>query len=471
MTDPDGEGRASIDRMNDVDAILWALEATPVLRANVVVVGVLDRFPGRQALADHLERATRLLTRLRQRVVSSPIGVAPPRWELDPAFDLDHHLRYAAVPAEAGAAGLLAFAETLVTEGFDRARPPWQLFVVDGLEGGKAGVVAKIHHALVDGVGAVRLATALFDLDGRPSAAGLPPRPDEPLSTGVERALDDLDYGLRRTAGYARSALPWVARGLREAVVTPDSVLRRAVVTARSLARLTSPGTRPLSPVMTGRSLRTHLDVISLDLAGLKAAGRAAGGTVNDVFLAAAAGGLRGYHEKHGSRPEALRVGMAVNLRAGDAGAGEVFGNSFAPIRLLLPLQIADPCHRVAALGAAVRRSREEPLRDLLSTAAALAGQVSVAASAAALGTMLRGTDVIASNVAGSPVDLYLAGGRLERLVAFGPRSGAALNLTLLSHAGRVEVGVNVDGLAIPDPDTMMACLRSAFDEVLALGG
>jgi len=249
---------------------------------------------------------------------------------------------------------------------------------------------------------------------------------------------------------------------------------------------------------MSGRSLRTRLDVLSVSLADLRQAARAAGGTVNDAFLAGVVGGLRRYHEKHGERPEALRVGVAVNRRGGagaaerGSGAGEraggageraggadgrgataadLFGNAFAPLRLLVPLQIADPGDRVASLGALVRRALGEPALDLLGTAATVAGTVSRAASVAAVGSALRSTDVIASNVPGSPVPLYVAGASLLRLVAFGPRSGAAVNFTLLSHLGAVEVGVNADLLAVPDPDTLVACLRAGFDEVLELAG
>ncbi|HLI25211.1 MAG TPA: wax ester/triacylglycerol synthase domain-containing protein [Acidimicrobiales bacterium] len=476
---PPGEGDVDpVARMSDLDALLWALEGDPLLRSTIVVVGVLDRAPGREALYAHMERSSRRFPRLRQRVVRSPLGLAPPRWELDPAFDIDYHVRVVGAPGPEGEAGLvelLELAEPMASEGFDAARPPWQVTVVEGLKGGGAGVVAKLHHALTDGVGAVQLAMSVFDLEPNCDPGPMPARPDEPLSTDMERALDDLDFGLRRTASLARKALPWMARGLRDVVTAPEAQLRGALALARSVARTTAPGGRPLSPVMSGRSLRTRLDVLSVSLADLRQAARAAGGTVNDAFLAGVVGGLRRYHEKHGERPEALRVGVAVNRRGGADGRGataaDLFGNAFAPLRLLVPLQIADPGDRVASLGALVRRALGEPALDLLGTAATVAGTVSRAASVAAVGSALRSTDVIASNVPGSPVPLYVAGASLLRLVAFGPRSGAAVNFTLLSHLGAVEVGVNADLLAVPDPDTLVACLRAGFDEVLELAG
>jgi diacylglycerol O-acyltransferase len=494
---PPGEGDTDpVARMSDLDAVLWALEGDPLLRSTIVVVGVLDRTPGRHALAAHLERSSRQLSRLRQRVVRSPIGLAPPRWELDPAFDIDYHVRAVGAPGPDGEAGLvqlLELAEPITSERFDPARPPWQLTLVEGLKGGGAGIIAKLHHALTDGVGAVRLALSVFDFERHHDLGPLPARPDEPMSTDVERALDDLDFGLRRTASLARKALPWMAQGLRGAVTAPEAQVRGALALARSVARATAPGARPLSPVMAGRSPRTHLDVLSLPLADLRSAGKAVGGTVNDAFLAGVMGGLRRYHDKHGQRPEALRVGIAVSRRPAGAGSaedagvgsgaaggsevvgggagGDIFGNAFAPLRLLVPLQIADPRDRVVSLGTLVRRVLAEPALNILGTAATVAGVISRAAGMAAVSSALRSTDVIASNVPGSPVPLYVAGAQVERLVAFGPRSGAALNLTLLSHLSSVEVGVNADLLAVPDPDTLVACLRAGFDEVLGLAG
>ncbi|HWG72651.1 MAG TPA: wax ester/triacylglycerol synthase domain-containing protein [Acidimicrobiales bacterium] len=485
-------------RMGQVDAVMWALEADPMLGATIVVVGVLERSPGAAALAEHMEGATRLLPRLRQRVVPGPLGMAPPLWETDPGFDLAYHLRTVALPGAKrsserdvapcrgrpggatggrGLAELMAFVEPLVTDGLDRARPPWQMILVEGLEGGRAGLVARLHHAFTDGVGAVRLAMTLFDLgpssplkrrQGPEARREAPPAPpDEQRASGVERAWDDLDYEVRATLAAAQRALPRLARGLRRAVATPEVHAREAVDLLRSLGRLGAPGGRPFSPVMTGRSLRTRLAVLTYPLDVVRAAGRAAGGTVNDAFLAGVTGGLRRYHDKHGAHPEELRLGMAVDLR-GD-GTDDVVGNLFAPLRLSVPLQMTDPARRVGALGDLVAVARSEPALGLLGAAAAVVNHLPPAATAAAARRVMHSTDVIASNVPGSPVPLWLAGAKIESLVAFGPRSGSGLNLTLLSHHASVAVGINMDPVATPDADTLTACMRAGFDEVLAL--
>ncbi len=465
-------------RLSDLDALLWSLEAHPLLRSNILAVASLARSPGIVALNEHMERASRLLPRLRHRVVGGPLGIAPPRWELDPAFDLGYHVR------RVGAAGagvdhgsghwapLLELAEPMATECFDPARPLWKMVLVEGLDGDRAGLVVKVHHAFTDGVGAVRLAMALFDLSAERTREAMPPKPDEASSTGIERAWDDADYEVRRGLALARRALPWMARGLRDSLAAPEDRARQAVELVRSARRLAGPARHPLSPVMTGRSLRTRLGVVDFPLDEMRASARAAGGTLNDAFLAGVTGGLRRYHDKHGSRPDHLRLGMAVNRRrAGTedaAGTDDVVGNMFAPLRLSVALQVTDPFARVAGLSSLVHEVRSEPVLDLFEAAAAVAGHTPAAVSAALAAAMLA-TDVVASNVPGAPVPLWLAGVEVQRLVAFGPRSGSGLNLTLLSHDGRVEVGINMDPQATPDTDTLMACLRSGFDEILEL--
>jgi diacylglycerol O-acyltransferase len=455
------------NRMSDLDALLWHLEAEPVMRSTVLVAAVLEGAPRHARLRDRVQRVSRLLPRLRQRVVSSPLGIATPRWELDPAFDIDYHLRVIGAPADRGPRdALLVLAEPLATDVLDPARPPWQMTLVDGLDGGRAGLLFRFHHAMSDGVGALALAAALLDLEPDADPPPLAARPEGVGSRELDRAWEDLDHEVRRGLALAARTLPRLARGLTEAVGAPEDTARGAVSRLRRLGHVSTPGIHPLSPVMTGRSLGARLEILPASLDGLRAAGASAGGTLNDAFLAATLGGLRRYHDKHGSWPDALRVGIPVNHRvANDA----VLGNAFVPLRLRAGLQIADPAHRVAALHALVADARSEPVIELAMAAAGVAQRLPSVALNGILSPLLRATDIIASNVAGSPVPLYLVGSAVERLVAWGPRAGASVNFTMLSYRGQVQVGVNIDPAAVPDCDTLMACLRAGFNEVLDL--
>lgn len=460
-------GPSHDDRLSDLDALLWHLEVDPGLRSSVLVAVGLAHAPERDALADRLERVSRALPRLRHRVVSSPLGIATPRWELDDDFDLDYHLRVIGPPTRTGDRNpLLTVAEPLATDVLDLARPPWQMILVEGGAGGAAGVLFRFHHALSDGVGALAMAAALFDLEADAAPPPMPPRPEPPSVGDFERARSDLDYELRRGLALAAKTLPRLAKGLGLALSAPDNTARDAVGRLRRLAQVSAPGLQPLSPLMTGRSLGTRLDVITLPLAELRAAGASAGGTLNDAYLAGALGGLRRYHDKHGAWPDALRVGIPVNHRSE---RNDELGNAFVPLRLRAGIQVADPAYRVAAVHQLVADARNEPVIELARTAAALAQRLPAVALGGVLSPLLRATDVIASNVAGSPAPLYLLGAAVEGMVAWGPRTGAAVNLTMLGYAGELAVGVNIDPAAVPDADTLVACLRAGFDEVLGL--
>src|SRR3954447_8283868 len=153
------------ERMSDADALMWTIEKDPLLRSTITAVSILDSSPDADRLVESLDRATRLVPRLRQRVVSNSLSIAPPRWEFDPNYDLDYHLRWMKAPREGTLRDLLDIAQPIAMQGFDRARPLWEFVVVDGLADGRAGVIIKMLHAITDGVGAVKIAMHLFDLE------------------------------------------------------------------------------------------------------------------------------------------------------------------------------------------------------------------------------------------------------------------------------------------------------------------
>ncbi|MGH9016667.1 MAG: wax ester/triacylglycerol synthase domain-containing protein, partial [Acidimicrobiales bacterium] len=167
------------NRMRDADALAWSVEKDPMLRSTITAVLILDRAPDRARVTDRLERGSRLVPRLRQRVVSSPWSLAPPRWEVDPYFDLDYHLRWTRAAGTEDVAEVLRVAEPIAMQGFDRDRPLWEMTVIEGLTKNRAAVIMKIHHAITDGVGAVKIGMVLFDLERTPAgpAPALPAAP------------------------------------------------------------------------------------------------------------------------------------------------------------------------------------------------------------------------------------------------------------------------------------------------------
>ncbi|MDQ3146030.1 MAG: WS/DGAT domain-containing protein [Actinomycetota bacterium] len=450
-------------RMSDSDALMWGIEKDPLLRSTITSVSIFDRAPDGDRVIDKLDRGSRLIPRLRQRVVSAPFSPAPPRWIIDPNFDLRYHLRFATAPGDGSLRALLDFVEPLAMQGFDRARPLWEFTVVDGLADGRAAMVQKIHHAITDGVGAVRLAMVLLDLERDPPDDTSPmpdaPEPDEP--GWLERIVGSARHEQRRNFGIARRSVLNVAR----LVGDPVGAGRQGAANVTSIGRLLAPAFEPMSPIMGGRSLSMRFDPMVVPLGELKAAARRVeGGKLNDAFVAGVAGGLRRYHEAHGTPVESLRMTMPINVRTGETAA--LAGNQFVPARFAVPVGLADPVDRIRAVQGLVVQQRAEPSLGFVEGISGILTRLPTTVATGVFGRMLKGIDFVTSNVPGSPIPVFLAGGRLEAQFAFGPLSGSAANVTLLSYLDECQLGVNTDPAAVPDPERFLSCLEEGFDEV-----
>lgn len=454
------------ERMSDADALMWTIEKDPLLRSTITTVAVFDTAPDRARLTQAVDRASRLVPRLRQRVVSNPLSIAPPRWEVDPNFDLSFHLRWVRAAADGSLRDVLDIAEPIAMQGFDRARPLWEMTVVEGLEDGRAALVVKLHHSITDGVGGVKLAMHLFDLDRDGTDHGeLPAAPPVDVLNRARRFLDAVDHERRRQLGIAKRSAGTVARALASVARDPSGTAARAAETAASVGRLLAPATEPISDVMTERSLSVRFDALRFPLADLKAAARAADGRLNDAFVAAVAGGMRRYHLRHGSSVRALRMTMPISIRS--EATADLAGNQFAPARFPVPIDLDDPVERMRRVRELVAEQRAEPGLALAEPLAAVLYRLPATVSTGLFGSMLRGIDFVTSNVPGVPVPVFLAGARMEAQFPFGPMSGSATNITLLSYLDEVQIGVNADPAAIPDGDVFLACLEEGFAEVL----
>ena len=452
------------NRMSDADSLMWLIERDPLLRSTIILVTMLEHAPDRAQLQWRVDRATRRIPRLRQRVVANPLSIAPPRWELDPNFNLSYHLRYISANDEGGLREVLDFAQPVAMQGFDRARPLWEFTMIDGLAGGAAALVMKVHHAITDGVGGVEMMLETFSLDGDVEEPGeLPPEPYVYVLNQVERVRDAIAHETRRSLGIAKRAF----RSLQSPDLDPERAARRAGETAASATRLLRPAVRPLSELMDDRSLSVHFETMTLPLDGLKAAAAGAGAKMNAAFLAGITRGLAAYHDHHDKPVEQLRMGIPISNRSDDT--AEVAGNQFTPARSAVPASISDPREHMARLDRLVRGLRDEPANALVDPMAGILRRMPQALVSNLFHTMLRGVDFTASNVPGVPVPLYLEGAPVVDQYALGPLSGAGINVTLLSYVDNVNIGVNIDPAAVPDPDVLMTCLDKAYDEILAV--
>ena len=461
------------DRMSDSDALLWNNEQDPMLRSTIVSVMILDRAPDDGRFAQAVERSLARVPRLRQRVVVDPLSAAPPRWQIDPNFDLDYHLRRVRVAGDGSLRDLLDLAEPLGMQAFDKDRPLWELHRVEGLEEGRTAILIKLHHAVSDGVGLVRMTSSLVERSREPNpnrrrksssvledASEGPRGPfEETLAALRHRAEADLD----RTSRVAGA----LGRGLRGLVRAPVGTLGSAARVGGSIARALRPVSEPMSPLMRGRSLALHFDAFSLPLDGLKQASKAVGGTLNDAFVAAVTGGLRRYHEHHGQPVADLRMTMPINLRDGEQ--GDRAGNQFAPARFAVPISIADPVERMRCIRESVAEQRSEPSLSIFEDVAGVLGRLPRGLAVSLFGSMLKSIDFVTSNVPGPPFTVDSGGAQVERMFGFGPLSGAAANVTLFSYDGQVQIAINCDSAAIPDGSFFTECLVKGTDEVLSV--
>lgn len=453
--------------VSNADAFARAMEADPLLRSTIVAVTRYDRVPDWVRLLDRVERATRLAPTFRSRLLGTPLGLATPRWTLAPDFDLSWHVRRVAVPAPGTFDAVLHLARQIGMQAFDPARPMWEFTLVEGLDDGGAALILKVHHSMTDGIGGIQLAAHVVDLEEDPDASSLGPIPPLPRSTPVpfgeigrlvEAVAWDVAQLVRGTRDVARSIPTAVSTTVRD----PMSTVRSVSEVAASVVRFVRPIGETLSPVMRERRLLWNYETLEVPLDGLRAAGAAAGGTVNDAFLAGITGGLRRYHELHDAPVDELRLTMPISIRGADDPEG---GNHVTLVRFAVPVSVEDPMERMRRIDEICGQQRREAAIPFSNT---IAGVLNLLPSPV-LGGMLKHVDFLASNVPGIDVPVYLAGAKLTAFYAFGPTLGSAANITLMSYDGTCYLGINTDAGAVPDPERFVECLREGFDEVLGV--
>lgn len=411
--------------------------------------------------------STRLdaLPRLRRRLVQVPFDVDRPRWTDDPGFDLSRHVRELRAPAPGDDAALRRLAEDLQSESLPRDRPLWDLCFVTGMDGDRVGLIERIHHAMVDGVSGVELATILLDLE--PDAPVLPARPWTAEAPPDEAAL--LASGLRERLGDPGRAVRAVAQTARH----PVRALRTMASIGRGLATVADGGMlAPRSSLNGPLPGRRRLAWVRADLDAVKAAAHKAGGSLNDIVLAAVGGGLRTLLMERGERLPSdlvLRVLVPVSTRARDEHG--TLGNRVTALMAPLPVGIGDPAARLAAIVSGMRRLKAQPeaeaMGELLRAANALPA---VATHVITLAIERQPfVNLVVTNVPGPPVPLYAAGARM--LEAF-PVVPIAANLTVgvavLSYDGALTITLTADDVACPDVDVLAGGIDASLAGYLA---
>ena len=519
-------------RMNDAEAIMWAVESDPFLRTDFTNITLLASSPDPARLRAGLEHAIGVFPPLRQRVARPPLGLAPPQWADDPDFDLRYHLRRLSVSPPGELRQVLDLAAQLAAMPLDRARPLWELTVIEGMADGQAVVLQRLHHTLTDGVGGMKLLRSLLARTPGLDAGEEAPEPTQQLDPLIWRhpeILSPADVttgplegwrvsterdgtgGLfeRATAGLTEMSgalgyrvgqgITAARKGWELASTLPNAssedlriLAERARRTAQSVADQVMVAGGPLSPVMVGRSLTRQFETASFDLAPYRQAAHALGASRNAVFVAGVTGALLAYHERMGAPCDALRMAIPVSLRsaAGPAGApggsgvspGQVRrepphtavtpvgGNRFAPARVVVPLGPKDPAKRVTSAGRTLANLAAEPGLTMADGLAGLISLLPASVLVPALRAQAHTVDFAASIVPGLRSGRFMAGAPVEASWPMGPRVGCAVNFTLLTCDDRLHLGVNLDPAAVTDAAALMECVAESFGDLLAAG-
>jgi WS/DGAT/MGAT family acyltransferase len=456
-------------RMGNTDALMLRLERSAMLRSTIVQVALLDQLPDHARMRAKVLRGIDQIPRFRQVPESSAIPGMPPTWVDARDFDVDYHLRFYRLADDGTAHGggdlraLLNEAAHIGMQSFDMARPLWESHVIGGLQDDRAATVNKIHHAMGDGVSLLDIILLFVDIERDPAAPLVDEEAYVPqLASWLARASENVRADARTIIRSTVAAPGDIARLARD----PLGSARSLLALSRSLARLASPGSGPLSPIMQGRSLGAHYDTLVEPLGELKAAAKRVGGKLNTALLAGVAGGIGRYHEHHGTTAPAVRCAMPVSTRGA---ADDSLGNQFSPARFRLPVDVDDPARRMEITRDLSAEQREESALSLTGPAARVLNAVPAAVVTPAFEYVMRGIDVIVSSVPGASIQLYVAGAQSLGNYGFSPRAGAAVNITVISHLDELDIAVNTDPEAVPDPDVFMSCLRDGFDEVCKL--
>jgi WS/DGAT/MGAT family acyltransferase len=468
--------------LEGMDAAFVALES-PTSHLHVAAVLVLDPPEGTRSLYSPSTRFAQirrvvaervhLVPPLRQRLVTMPLGLDHPAWVDDPDFDLEDHVRRLGAPEPGDEAALEQAVGEIMSRPLPLDRPPWELVVVEGLQGERTAVVARLHHAIVDGVSGAALLAAFLD-DGPRSRPVPAPDPWDPPPLPAFGEL--VRQTVTRFPRQARALSQLLQRGV-EAVA--DVGIHNRELAAEGVDPPPPPFRAPRTSLNGTISSRRRYATAAVPLPQLRLVGHTFGATVNDVLLAGVAGALHRHLEsRHEPTDEALVALVPVSTRPRTRIPGvEPLGNQVSAMLVSLATDKDDAVARLQAIAASARAAKtQEALLggDLFREAAqvavpAVAGRAARWAAGLSLFDRVRPMfNVTVSNVPGPPTALWCAGARAVALYPVGPvAEGAGLNVTALTYDDTVHLGLLTCRRLLPKPGTLARHLAGALEELV----
>jgi diacylglycerol O-acyltransferase len=457
------------DRLSPLDVSFLYME-TPTTAMHVGGVAVFeppDEGFDYDRLVELISQRIALVPRYRQKVRFIPGHLANPVWVDDEDFDITYHVRRSALPKPGTDAQLRELVGRLQGRQLDRSRPLWEIYLVEGLAGGRVGVITKTHHAMVDGVSAVDIGTVILDLTPEPRevpADDWRPGREPGAASLVVGAVTDLVKRPTQAVDTARAAVVDARATVGKAATVAGGMLS-------SVASMARPA--PDSPLNVRIGEQRRFGMARTDLDDYKRVRKAHGGTVNDVVLATVAGALRSWLLTRGESVKpttTIRAMVPVSVRS--EGQEGQLGNRVSSYFVDLPVGEGNAVMRLHQVSFAMRGHKESGQAVGADAIVQLSGfappTLHSLGARVASGFTRRLFNLVVTNVPGPQFPLYAAGARMLEMYPVVPLAkGQAVSIGLTSYDGGVYYGLNADRDAMPDVDVLAGLIEESLAELV----
>jgi diacylglycerol O-acyltransferase len=464
---------ANPDRLTALDTTFLHLEDHSSAHMHVASVMVFEgSAPTLQELVDHVLGRLHLVPRYRQRLAYVPLDQGRPVWVDDPHFNPYYHIRHTALPHPADDAALKRLAGRLFSQRLDRSKPLWEIWLVQSMSGGRFALIAKTHHALVDGISGVDITTVLFDTAREPAPTG-----GDSGQTWSAKPLP----GPAKLLGEAlieRSTVPAeMARGARALLRAPRRAAKQvkdglASVGATTLAGINAPA--PPSPFNVDIGPHRRYTFLDADLAKFKAIKDSLGGTLNDVVLASVSLALGRYLRREGHDTDRLVLKAMVPVSVRSKEQRGALGNQVAAMWAPLPVGVQNPAeclHTISSSMEDLKKGGQAVGAQVLTNLAGFAPPT-ILSQAARLQARQPFFNLVVTNVPGPQFPLYLLGRRLRILYPVVPLAQRqALGIAVMSYDGHLGFGLLGDYDALPGLEQIATDLQWAISSLARAAG